>query len=158
LESEVRFWNEQYLLEALLSHNRTWKIIGALNSLHHNCYDNLKSVAPFLSPEREPGSFYIQQIDGLFATAQVRPAWPSTTTDLSVLGLAADAGTPMGRGALRSRANAIRTARKAYARGRPGTCFDSATFSGNYTFEIPCDRTWQLFICGGYDVSGSPDH
>jgi len=63
LESEVRFWNEQYLLEAFLSHNRTWKIIGALNFLHHNCCDNLKSVAPFLSPEREPGSFYIQKID-----------------------------------------------------------------------------------------------
>jgi len=62
LEGEVRFWNEQYLLEAFLSHNKTWKVIGALNFLHHNCYDQLKSVAPFLSPEREPGSFYIQKI------------------------------------------------------------------------------------------------
>jgi len=62
LEDEVRFWNEQYLLEAFLSHNRDWKIIGALNYLHHNHYDKLKSVAPFLTPAREPGSFYIQKI------------------------------------------------------------------------------------------------
>ena len=62
LEDMVRFWNEQYLLEAFLSHNNSWKIIGALNYLHHNHYDKLKSVAPFLTPDREPGSFYIQKI------------------------------------------------------------------------------------------------
>ena len=62
LEDEVRFWNEQYLLEAFLSHNSNWKIIGALNYLHHNHYEKLKSVASFLTPDREPGSFYIQRI------------------------------------------------------------------------------------------------
>ncbi len=62
LEDEVRFWNEQYLLEAFLSHNSSWKIVGALNYLHHNHYKNLKPIAPFLTPEREPGSFYIQKI------------------------------------------------------------------------------------------------
>lgn len=62
LEDEIRFWNEQYLLEAFLSHNSSWKIIGALNQLHHHHYDKLKSVAPYLRPEREPGSFYIQKI------------------------------------------------------------------------------------------------
>jgi len=62
LTDEVRFWNEQYLLEAFLSHNSSWNIIGALNFLHHNYYEELKKVAPFLSPEREPGSFYIQKI------------------------------------------------------------------------------------------------
>lgn len=62
LEDEVKFWNEQYLLEAFMSHNSSWKIIGALNFLHHNHYEKLKSVAPFLTPEREPGSFYIQKI------------------------------------------------------------------------------------------------
>jgi hypothetical protein len=61
LQNEVRFWNEQYLLEAFLSHNCDWSIIGALNYLHHNHYVELKSVAPFLTPEREPGSFYIQK-------------------------------------------------------------------------------------------------
>lgn len=62
LIDEVRFWNEQYLLEAFLSHNNSWNIIGALNYLHHNYYDKFKMTAPFLSPEREPGSFYIQKI------------------------------------------------------------------------------------------------
>lgn len=61
LQDEVRFWNEQYLLEAFLSHNGSWEIIGALNYLHHNHYEKLASVAPFLTPEREPGSFYIQK-------------------------------------------------------------------------------------------------
>lgn len=62
LEIEVRFWNEQYLLEAFLSHNSTWNIIGSLNYLHHHHYNKLKTVAPFLTPDREPGSFYIKKI------------------------------------------------------------------------------------------------
>ena len=62
LIEDVRFWNEQYLLEAFLSHNSTWSIIGALNFLHHNHYEQLERIAPFLSPEREPGSFYIIKI------------------------------------------------------------------------------------------------
>jgi hypothetical protein len=59
----VRFWNEQYLLEAFLTNNRDWKIIGALNYLHHNHYQYLKATCPFLTREREPGSFYIQKSD-----------------------------------------------------------------------------------------------
>jgi hypothetical protein len=62
VEDEVIFWNEQYLLEAFLSHNSSWQIIGALNYLHHHHYETLKSVAPFLTPDREPGSFYIKKI------------------------------------------------------------------------------------------------
>lgn len=61
LDDEVKFWNEQYLLEAYLSHNNDWKIIGAINYLHHNHYEKLKSVAPFLTTDRAPGSFYIQR-------------------------------------------------------------------------------------------------
>ena len=62
LQDEVRFWNEQYLLEAFLTNNSNWRIIGAVNYLHHHHYEKLKSVAPLLSPKREPGSFYIQKI------------------------------------------------------------------------------------------------
>lgn len=61
LVNQVKLWNEQYLLEAFLSYNKSWKIIGALNYLHHHHYEKLKAVAPFLSPGREPGSFYIQK-------------------------------------------------------------------------------------------------
>ena len=61
LMDDVKFWNEQYLLEAFLSHNRDWKVIGALNYLKHAHYSDLKRIAPFLTPDREPGSFYIQK-------------------------------------------------------------------------------------------------
>jgi Methyltransferase domain len=61
VEDEIKFWNEQYILEALLSDTSCWKILGALNYLHHNYYDELKSIAPFLTPDGEPGSFYIQK-------------------------------------------------------------------------------------------------
>ncbi len=61
LQDDVRFWNEQYLLEAFLSHNNSWEIIGALNFLRRKHYDELKLTAPFLSPGREPGSFYLQK-------------------------------------------------------------------------------------------------
>jgi hypothetical protein len=59
---DVKFWNEQYVLEAFLSNNHDWRIIGALNYLRHNHYDRLKAVAPYLTPDREPGSFYIQKM------------------------------------------------------------------------------------------------
>jgi hypothetical protein len=62
IEDAVSFWNEQYLLEAFLSDNSSWKIIGSLNYLHHHHYEKLKSVAPFLMPKHEPGSFYIQKV------------------------------------------------------------------------------------------------
>ena len=62
LQDEIWFWNEQYVLEAFLSYNSSWQIVGALNYLHHNQYNRLQSVAPFLTSDREPASFYIQKI------------------------------------------------------------------------------------------------
>lgn len=62
VKDEVKFWNEQYLLEAFMSHNGTWQIVGALNYLQHNHHPELKAVAPFLTPDSEPGSFYIRKI------------------------------------------------------------------------------------------------
>ena len=59
---EVKFWNEQYLLEALLSGTKSWKVIGALNYLKHNHYSELKATCPFLTMDREPGSFYIEKM------------------------------------------------------------------------------------------------
>jgi hypothetical protein len=59
---EIRLWNEQYLLEAFLSYNSKWKIIGALNFLKHNYYDAFKTHCPKVSEEREPGSFYIVKL------------------------------------------------------------------------------------------------
>lgn len=62
IREEVKFWNEQYLLEAFLTNNLEWKIIGALNWLHYNFYQKLKTACPYILPESEPGSFYIQKI------------------------------------------------------------------------------------------------
>lgn len=62
LKDHVLFWNEQYLFEAFLTENDRWEVIGALNYLHHNYFDDLQRVAPYLSEEREPGSFYIRRI------------------------------------------------------------------------------------------------
>lgn len=57
---EVRLWNEQYILEALLSDSPRYRIVAALNYLQHHHYDALRAVCPYLSPEREPGSFYFR--------------------------------------------------------------------------------------------------
>jgi hypothetical protein len=59
--NEVRLWNEQYLLEAFLSHNCQWEIIGALNYLHHEYPEAMKRVCSSLNPAAQPGSFYIRK-------------------------------------------------------------------------------------------------
>lgn len=63
ITDNVWLWNEQYLLEAFLTSNGDWKIIGAVNFLHHQYYARLKEKCSYLTPEREPGSFYMQKIN-----------------------------------------------------------------------------------------------
>jgi len=60
IRKDVRFWNEQYLLEALLTNTIKYDIVAALNYLHHEHYDSLKRVCPYLDKSREPGSFYFK--------------------------------------------------------------------------------------------------
>lgn len=62
---DVRFWNEQYLLEAFLSFNVQFKIIGSLNLLKHRYPQELARSCPVLRTQmdsREPGSFWIRRI------------------------------------------------------------------------------------------------
>ena len=61
--SDVRFWNEQYLVEAFLSNNNDWEIIGALNYLKNNYFNDLKEACPKITQETEPGSLYIKKIN-----------------------------------------------------------------------------------------------
>lgn len=61
LDDRVRFWNEQYVLESFLTHNSNWRIVASLNLLHHRYQDELKRVCPYVTPDREPGSFYLQK-------------------------------------------------------------------------------------------------
>jgi hypothetical protein len=57
---DVRFWNEQYLLEALLTNTHRYEVVAALNFLKHKHYDQLSQACPYISIEREPGSFYFR--------------------------------------------------------------------------------------------------
>lgn len=62
LRDEIRLWNEQYLLEAFLSFNSGFRIIGALNFLKHAHGDRLAAACPVFAREfadREPGSFWM---------------------------------------------------------------------------------------------------
>ena len=57
-------WNEQYLLEAFLTYNDHYKIIGAVNFLKHHHFDALAEKCPILAKNSnaEPGSFWIQKV------------------------------------------------------------------------------------------------
>ena len=57
---DSKLWNEQYLLEAFLSYNSEFSVMGSLNFLWHNYRENLVRVCPILEKEadREPGSFW----------------------------------------------------------------------------------------------------
>jgi hypothetical protein len=57
---EVRFWNEQYLLEAMLACSTRYRVIAAVNWLKHEHFEELSAVCPFVKPRNEPGSIYIQ--------------------------------------------------------------------------------------------------
>lgn len=60
IKDQVRFWNEQYLLEALLTGSAKLEVMAALNFLKHKYYDDLHRVCPYLTTDREPGSFYFR--------------------------------------------------------------------------------------------------
>ncbi|OGU29020.1 MAG: hypothetical protein A2057_09600 [Ignavibacteria bacterium GWA2_35_9] len=55
------FWNEQYLLEAFLSFNKSFRIIGATNYLSHKFNKQFSEKCPIYKMQtgREPGSFWI---------------------------------------------------------------------------------------------------
>ncbi len=56
-------WNEQYLLEAFLSNNNKFEVIGAVNFLAHHYKKELSEIAPVFAQQkdREPGSFWIRK-------------------------------------------------------------------------------------------------
>ncbi|WP_421945899.1 class I SAM-dependent methyltransferase [Pedobacter sp.] len=56
---EIRLWNEQYLLEAFLSLNKDWQIVGAVNYLFHNHNKVFEDKFPRIGANIEPGSFYM---------------------------------------------------------------------------------------------------
>ena len=60
IREDVLFWNEQYLLECLLSNTQRYEILGALNFIKHSNYSKLKKVCPYLNKNNEPGSIYFK--------------------------------------------------------------------------------------------------
>ena len=54
-------WNEQYLLEAFMTYNSNFKIIGALNYLTHNYRKEFAEKCPIFAKQqdREPGAFWM---------------------------------------------------------------------------------------------------
>ncbi len=59
----VHFFNEQYLVEAFLTCNTEFKIIGALNYLQHHHLSELVAKCPVLKnePDKVVGSFWIMK-------------------------------------------------------------------------------------------------
>lgn len=62
LKDEMRFWNEQYLLEAILSSGNAWEVLLANNLLKNNYFDTFKKFCPYISKNHESGSFYIRRV------------------------------------------------------------------------------------------------
>jgi Methyltransferase domain len=56
----MKLWNEQYLLEVLLSNTSRYEIVAGLNYLKHECVEELRAVCPYLTSDCEPGSFYFR--------------------------------------------------------------------------------------------------
>jgi len=56
-------WNEQYLLEAFLTHNNMFEITGSLNYLYNNFKEEIENKLPILKKQkdREPGSFWFRK-------------------------------------------------------------------------------------------------
>ena len=60
IREDVYFWNEQYLLETLISNTDKYEVLASLNYLKHIEFNMLKKVCPYLNKKREPASFYFR--------------------------------------------------------------------------------------------------
>lgn len=55
-----RFWNEQYFLEVFLAFNSRFKVLAALNMLHHSHFQCFRANISGYREERFPGSFWMK--------------------------------------------------------------------------------------------------
>lgn len=62
LEKKMRFWNEQYLLEAFLYNNSGFKVLFTLNHLVKTDFAEAKKVLIHLEEDSEPSSFWMERI------------------------------------------------------------------------------------------------
>jgi hypothetical protein len=64
VREEVRFWNEQYLVEAFLTSNREYEVVGALNFLSRRFPEKVAEKFPVLASvmnQTNVGSFWIRK-------------------------------------------------------------------------------------------------
>jgi predicted O-methyltransferase YrrM len=62
LTKKMRFWNEQYLLEAFLYNNEGFKILFALNHLVKTDYASVQKTLIHLKEDSEPSSFWMEKV------------------------------------------------------------------------------------------------
>lgn len=60
LIEQNKFWNEQYLVEALMMNKDKYEIYLMLNYLKNNAYEQLRKICPYLKDNNEPSSLYIK--------------------------------------------------------------------------------------------------
>jgi predicted O-methyltransferase YrrM len=60
LIEQNKFWNEQYLVEALMMNKDKYEIYLMLNFLKNNAYEELRKICPYLKNNYEPSSLYIK--------------------------------------------------------------------------------------------------
>jgi hypothetical protein len=56
---DLRFWNEQYLLEAMLSGGK-FDVLLANYFMSQNHFHKMKKAAPYMTPMSKPGSFWMR--------------------------------------------------------------------------------------------------
>lgn len=57
---KVVLWNEQYLMEALLTNTARYEVVAAANFLKMDHFEAFRRVCPFVTPDSVPGSFYLR--------------------------------------------------------------------------------------------------
>jgi predicted O-methyltransferase YrrM len=63
VEDELRFWNEQYVLQAFLSCNNSFEVLWAGSYMNHKHPDSLQQAFPsYRAHETAPGSFWIRRV------------------------------------------------------------------------------------------------
>ena len=57
------FWNEQFLLEAILMDKKKYKTLAPLYFLKKESYKEMKKICPYLNQSSSPTSYYIKKIN-----------------------------------------------------------------------------------------------
>jgi hypothetical protein len=63
IQKEIRFWNEQYILESILLNSDNYEVIAPLNYLKNESLDELSKICPHMEIDFEPGSIYLKKIN-----------------------------------------------------------------------------------------------